>query len=154
LAANIRFYPAIPIMILFLDFDGVLHPFSRPNGPLVHVPHFERVMREFPDVDIVISSAWREGHSLQQLRAFFSEDIASRIVDVTPQLDSMDHPFIREAEIRAWLRSAGREREAWVALDDIAPFFSPACRNLLLVDTEVGFNRSTEEKLRKRFSQS
>jgi hypothetical protein len=146
--------PATPTMILFLDFDGVLHPFSRPNGPLAHLPHFERVLREFPDVDIVISSAWREVHSLEQLRAFFSEDIASRIVDVTPELDSMDHPFIREAEIRAWLRSAGREREAWVALDDIPSFFSPACRNLLLVDTDVGFNQRTEEQLRKRFLHS
>lgn len=141
-------------MILFLDFDGVLHPFSRPNGPLVHVPYVERVLRDFPDVDIVISSAWREGHSLEQLRSFFSEDIAERIVDATPQLDSLDHPFIREAEIHAWLRDAGREREPWVAVDDIAQFFSPGCRNLVLVDTDVGFNDSTEGELRRRFLRS
>jgi hypothetical protein len=137
-------------MILFLDFDGVLHPFSRPNGPLVHVPYFERVLRDFPDVDIVISSAWREAHSLQQLRAFFSEDIAQRIVGVTPQLDSLKHPFIREAEIVAWLRDTGRASETWVAVDDIASFFSPDCRNLVLVDTDVGFNKTTENELRKR----
>jgi hypothetical protein len=137
-------------MILFLDFDGVLHPFSRPNGPLVHVPYFERVLRDFPDVDIVISSAWREVHSLQQLRAFFSEDIAQRIVGVTPQLDSMKHPFIREAEIVAWLRDTGRASETWVAVDDIASFFSPDCRNLVLVDSDVGFNKTTENELRKR----
>lgn len=139
-------------MILFLDFDGVLHPFSRPHGPLVHVPYFEQVLRDLPGVDIVISSAWREAHSLEQLRLFFSEDIARRIIGVTPQLDSLEHPFIREAEIRAWLRNAGREAEPWVALDDIASFFSPGCRNLILVDTERGFNESTEEELRKRFS--
>jgi hypothetical protein len=138
-------------MILFLDFDGVLHPFSRPHGPLAHVPYFERVLRDYPDVEIVISSAWREAHSLEQLRLFFSEDIAGRIIGVTPQLDSLEHPFIREAEILAWLRNAGRGREAWVGLDDIASFFSPGCRNLVLVDTERGFNQSTEGELRKRF---
>jgi hypothetical protein len=141
-------------MILFLDFDGVLHPFSRPNGPLSHLPYFEKVMRDFPDVDIVISSAWREGHSLEQLQQFFSEDIAACIVDVTPQLDAMDHPFIREAEIRAWLRSARRERESWVAIDDIASFFSPECESLVLVDGDAGFNKSTEDELRMRFRQS
>jgi hypothetical protein len=142
------------VMTLFLDFDGVLHPFSRPHGPLVHVPHFEHVLRDFPDVDIVISSAWREAHSLEQLRAFFSEDIAQRIVGVTPQLDSMKHPFVREAEIVAWLRDAGRADDGWIALDDIASFFSPWCANLLLVDNEVGFDKTTESELRRRLSHS
>jgi hypothetical protein len=141
-------------MVLFLDFDGVLHPFSRPNGPLVHVPYLERVLRDFPDVDIVISSAWREAHSLQQLRTFFSGDIAQRIVGVTPQLDSLKHPFIREAEIVAWLHDTVRVSDKWVALDDIPSFFSPGCRNLVLVDSDVGFNEATESELRKRFRRS
>ena len=141
-------------MLLFLDFDGVLHPYTRPAGALVHVPALERVLRDFPDVDIVISSAWREAHTLEQLRAFFSEDIAQRIVGVTPQLDSWKHPFIREAEIHTWLRNAGRASENWVALDDIAPFFSPGCQNLLLVHTDVGFDAAADHELRRRFSLS
>jgi hypothetical protein len=43
-------------MILFLTFDGVLHPMKRENRSLVHVPRFEVVMRDYPAVDIVISS--------------------------------------------------------------------------------------------------
>jgi len=110
-------------MTLFLDFDGVLHPFHRPSGTFVLVPYFEEVLRDFPEVDIVISSTWREAYSLPQLQKFFSEDIAQRIIGVTPQLASFEHAFIREAEILAWRRKKKRERESWIALDDMASFF-------------------------------
>jgi hypothetical protein len=139
-------------MILFLDFDGVLHPFDRPAGVLVLLPDFERVIRDFAGVDIVISSAWREEHTLDQLRAFFSPDIQDRIIDATPIFDHVEHPYVREAEISAWLRDAGREGEPWVAIDDIDWFFTPGCRNLILVDTNTGFNAQTERELRWRLA--
>lgn len=47
-------------MILFLDFDGVLHT-EHDDGPtpdesvFCHLPRFEAVMRDFPTVEIVIS---------------------------------------------------------------------------------------------------
>ena len=139
-------------MVLFLDFDGVLHPFNRPTGTLVLVPHFERVMRDFPDVDIVVSSAWRTDHTLEELRAFFSPDIASRMIDVTPVFDYLEHQYVRQAEIMTWLRDSGREYEPWVAIDDSEWFFAPGCWNLILVDTETGFNDTTELLLRRRLS--
>jgi hypothetical protein len=139
-------------MILFLDFDGVLHPFDRPAGVFTLLPEFERVVREFADVDIVISSAWREAHTLDQLRLFFSADIRDRIIDATPIFDALSHEYVREAEIMAWLRAAGRASEPWVAIDDIEWFFSPGCRNLILVDTQIGFNENTERELRQRLS--
>ena len=137
-------------MIVFLDFDGVLHPFHRPAGPLVLVPHFERVMRDFPHVDIVISSSWREAHGLRELQSFFSRGIAERVVDVTPVLSPMHYEYVREAEIEAWLQEAGRKLEPWLALDDIESFFSPGCRNLILVDPDLGFNEKTEREVRER----
>lgn len=139
-------------MILFLDFDGVLHPFHRPNGTLVLIPVFERVMRDFPQVDIVISSSWREGFSLDELRSFFSDDIARRIVDVTPVLAASEYPHVREAEIAAWRRAAGRVAEPWVAIDDMEAFFSPGCADLISVAPESGFNEATARALRDRLS--
>lgn len=139
-----------PFMILFLDFDGVLHPFSRPQGAFSLLPDFERVMRDFPDVDIVISSTWREAHDLAQLRAIFADDIAARIIDVTPVLADTDHQHVREAEIKSWLRQRGRDGEAWVAIDDCDFFFSPRCENLILVNGETGFNPAAERALRER----
>ncbi|RJG06433.1 hypothetical protein D3870_10790 [Noviherbaspirillum cavernae] len=141
-------------MILFLDFDGVLHPFNRATGPLVLIPQFEKFLRDFPGTDIVISSAWREAYSLRGLRSFFSPDIARRIIDVTPQFDMFAEEFVREAEIRAWLHAAGREEEPWLAMDDMPSLFSPDCCNLVLVDPDTGFDHVTEQELRKRLLES
>lgn len=141
-------------MILFLDFDGVLHPFNRATGTLVLLPHFERVMRDFVDVDIVISSAWRESSTLDELRSFFSIDIRERVIDVTPILHYLDHRYVREAEITTWLRDAGREYEPWLAIDDSELFFSPGCPNLLLVDADIGFSETAEQTLRHRLLNS
>lgn len=139
-------------MILFLDFDGVLHPLDRPNGLFTLVPEFERLMRRYPAVGIVISSSWREGYKLEQLRAIFSDDIAGRIIGLTPVLQPCSHAHVREAEILLWLRSNGRVSEEWVAVDDCALLFSPGCRNLVLVDGETGFSALTELELRTKFA--
>jgi len=139
-------------MILFLDFDGVLHPVSRETGTFVHLVYFETVIRDFPEVDIVVSSAWREDHSLKELQSFFSVDIKQRVIDVTPVLHHLSHQYLRQAEILLWLREAGREYEGWIAMDDSDWLFSPACRNLILVDTNIGFNSATEKNLRAKLS--
>lgn len=145
-------------MILFLDFDGVLHPevvsLSAPGalrreGDFSRVPIFEEVMREFPDVDIVISSAWRELNSLDTLRGFFSPDIAKRIVGATPVFPAHIEAR-REAEIHAWLRHTGRENEPIVAVDDWPALFSPGCPFLLAVDPERALDRATADALRQR----
>lgn len=48
-----------PGMILFLDFDGILRPevLQSSNKLLERLPFVEAVLREYPEVEIVISSA-------------------------------------------------------------------------------------------------
>lgn len=141
---------SIPIMILFLDFDGVLHPFDRPTGLFSLLPEFECAMRDCPGVDIVISSTWREAHTLEQLRALFSPGIRERIIDVTPVFNMLAHAHVREAEINAWLREAGRDGEPWLAVDDTEWLFAPGCANLLLVGTDTGLDAAALQELRRR----
>lgn len=133
---------------LFLDFDGVLHPYTAPSACLfVRVIHFERVMRQFPDWQIVISSSWRDHQTLDEMCRRFSADIAERIVGVTPAFHRLDgvptslkhHP--REAECLAWLTANGCSSEPWLALDDWPFLFRPDCPNLFQVDTTTGLNR-------------
>lgn len=69
-------------MLLFLDFEGVLHPFARlldrpvtESEPFVYLTRLESALREHPHVRIVIASDWRKHHTLAELRRFFSEDI-------------------------------------------------------------------------------
>ena len=135
-------------MILFLDFDGVLHPMNRATGVFSLLPHFEQVMRDYPGVDIVVSSTWREAYSIEELRSVFSENFRSRLVDVTPIVTSTGKPHVREIEILSWLRETGREYEAWLALDDSEWLFSPNCKKLILVDADIGFDKHTEKVLR------
>lgn len=70
---------------VFLDFDGVTHAFfprgdasDSKNAHFAWLPRIEAVVREFPQVKIVISSSWRESHSLDELRRHFTPDIRER----------------------------------------------------------------------------
>src|SRR5690606_8722674 len=110
------------------------------EGTLVHVPRFEQILRDYPDIDVVISSAWREEHSIEVLRALLSPDICPRIIGSTPIFDFLDHSYVRQAEIAAWLKENNREEEQWIVLDDSDWLFSPNCLNLILIDAEIGLD--------------
>lgn len=140
-------------MILFLDLDGVVHPTDRREGCFSCLPTLETVLREFNGVEIVISSSWRIDYSLTQLRSMFSPDVATWIIDVTPdrasRMESIE-PYRREREIEDWLRENGREDQPWIAIDDCDWMFSRVCRPLLLVDGTTGFDNRAAAMLRAR----
>ena len=105
-------------MILFLDFDGVLHHIrARYNEGFQHVPALETVLRDFPLVKIVISSSWRYHENLEQLREHFSPDIAERIIGVTPTIEPTWQEHARFKEISAWIEMNAYTGE-WLAIDD------------------------------------
>ena len=143
-------------MILFLDFDGVLHPqYDGEPTPVseifCHLPRFESVMRDFPSVEIVISSTWRIQFTLKDLRDKFSPDIAARIIDMTPQIKWADDNYLparREGEILKWLEIAGRSCTPWIALDDAVWQFKQHRDRLVACTWYVGLNDAVELKLR------
>jgi hypothetical protein len=108
-------------MILFLDFDGVLHPDPpQPDQKFRSLPRLVSILRYHPQVEIVISSMWREQLTLDQLREFFPAVIAARIISttqITPRVDGYA-PARREGEILDWLEAEGRTAEPWIAIDD------------------------------------
>ena len=113
---------AVPaVQILFLDFDGVMHPeFCNESKHFMHRDTFETVMRSAPQVELVISSTWRQKRSLDVLKTLFSHDVASRIIGTTPlyaQLEDVPDTlqgYEREAECRDWLRQHGRAAQEWL----------------------------------------
>lgn len=125
-------------MVLFLDFDGVLHPEPcyEKDRLFCCLPRLENSLIDFPFVDIVISSTWRETLTLPELRALFSPSFAGRIIGVTPSWE--DHQDLLEnigyqwqAEIEAWLRVSGEPWRPWVAIDDKPYLFKPFLPNLI-----------------------
>ena len=96
--------------ILFLDFDGVLHP---DGGALFsRIGLLEKYLLQTPGVEIVISSSWREEQSIDELKNYFPMTIRDQIVDdVTPTLgDGYDHGG-RQREIQAYLGGAGLDNK-------------------------------------------
>lgn len=138
--------------ILFLDFDGVLHPAMCLPDLLFHQVLLlaEWLLTEGREVDVVIASDWRVSHSLDQLRRFFPQAIRSRIVDALPaerDVDPMawgDLPRLapRQCLIEAWLQASGRAGPKWAALDDWAEGFLPNEPRLAWVSGHEGLAAS------------
>jgi len=110
-------------------------------------------MRDYPAVEIVISSTWREQFPLGALRARFSSDIAARIVGTTPIFPRIEGKYLparREAEILAWLAEQGRMDEPWLALDDAAWQFERHLDRLVACTHYVGLDNRAETMLRAK----
>ena len=147
--------PTVPSMFtLFLDFDGVLHPeFCHESQHFCCLSQFESAARRLPETSIVITSTWRIQRSLEQLREFFSADIAHQIVGVTPTFNTLESVpdvllgYEREAECIAWLRSQQRSHLPWLALDDRPWLFRPFSRSLFRVDGQTGLTAQLSTSL-------
>ena len=134
--------------IVFLDFDGVLHPGSSSRDEhFICLPRFENVIRRFADVCIVISSTWRYYYTLDQIRAKFSSDIRPRIAGVT-RLLAGNVPSTRYVEIQHYLAGLSAPPGAWIAIDDAILEFPKGCRTLILCDPNVGFDQRAAARLR------
>jgi hypothetical protein len=107
------------------------------------------VLREFPDVAVVIASSWRHTRSLEALRALFSADLQSRIVGVTPDVPpppgASDHGS-RHREVEAWLAAYGEPGVPWLALEDVVHLYDSGAP---LVITPDGFGAPEAEALRR-----
>ncbi len=133
-------------MILFLDFDGVLHPFPMGSSDR----HFSataplwRILNDIPEIKVVVTSTWRERYSFPELIALLAahggEPFRDRFLDVTPIMENdVDYvPGIRQREVEAWLESNMPAHTSYIILDDIEEYFDASCRNLYLVDGATG----------------
>jgi len=154
-------------VILFLDFDGVLHS-SRASEPLfVAVPRLARWLDGWAGVDVVISSSWREIHPQHELVEMLGPVIGGRVVGCTPMLArarmlAWDRSIgtgeapahLRQREVLAWLASSWQPRRPWVALDDQAFLFKPGCGQLVLCKPHEGVTAATLVKLDRHARQA
>lgn len=116
--------------ILFLDFDGVLHPiFPRKDRTDDENRHFVGADRlatvldvVAPNIRIVVSSTWRYNRTLNQLRTLVGHRLGKRIIDVTPILN-LRQPGCRELEAQMW-RAQNNHVGLWFALDDVADIWT------------------------------
>lgn len=140
-------------MLLFLDFDGVLR---RKQAPLYKleaalVERLAGLLREYSEVEVIVTSSWTDAYSLKHIKGLFPPDIASRIVGQTPRASS-DSDHARHREVLVYLsRVAGAG--PWVALDD-DPLNYPEHAPVVLVDPEQGLDISCVESLKHHFEKA
>jgi hypothetical protein len=129
---------------IFLDIDGVLHPVSsKDEEQFSRLPLLADMLLDIPEWDVVISSDWRIGYSLDELKVFMPL-IEDRITSKTPVLDIKRR--VREHEIKGWL-AMHVEYERFMVLDDNSNQFSKDFRSHLVeTDPCVGL---TDKDIRK-----
>ncbi len=117
--------------ILFLDFDGVLHPLEYERQEVFSKSEYLKQFLEcYQNMAVVVSSGWRRWYSLEQIKQMVPAWLAKRIKGVLPVID--EHPrrldvpeelwcYPKQAEGYLWSLDQGLEEcfenGRWVALD-------------------------------------
>ena len=120
--------------LLFLDFDGVLHPSHfAGEAPFARAHLLEESLALFSP-KIVVPSSWRFTHNLEKLQKTLPTFIADLIIGATGAAVIGKHP--RFTEIQNYLRGYGPVN--WKALDDSYWEFPNPCPRLIRCNPNTG----------------
>lgn len=134
--------------VLFLDFDGVLHPTSGYiSSPFVHADSLATCLQPH-DCSVVISSSWRFQYSLQELKTMLPSELSQRVMGATgaPHIGR----YARYREILHYLEcNYLREQISWRTLDDCAWEFPSNLKQLILCNPNEGSGPRQFDELRR-----
>ena len=120
--------------LLFLDFDGVLHPSHfAGQAPFSRAHLLEETLAQFAP-KIVVSSSWRFTHSLRKLQKSLPTTIGQLIIGATSNAIIGKYP--RYQEIQNYLSGYGPAD--WRALDDSYWEFPRTCSKLIRCNPNTG----------------
>ena len=141
-------------MLLFLDFDGVLHPNNCGDSKMFsRVALLWQILRTCPSVKVVFSTSWREICSFEELIVLVTknggEDLASRFIDITPILRDEGNFPRRDKEIQNWIKTNGYSC-MWLAIDDMPQLFN-GHPNLYIIDGNRGMTIGDVEAIIEEF---
>lgn len=146
-------------MILYLDFDGVLHPphvvvgkgkagkrIPRMQGPghlFQWASALEHALVEIPELQIVLSTRWVWWFGLEFTRTALPPALASRVIGATWQgPENMPVGWVHLARCeQVRLHALRHQIEDWIALDDDDQGLAddaPDRDRFLLCDPELG----------------
>lgn len=140
--------------VLYLDFDGVLHPdqvYTTTKKGIVLRAHghqlfegaliLEEILAPYPDVKIVLSTSWVIVKGYSYARQQLLPSLSSRVIGATFHTRLMDRyeflKFTRGQQIASDVNRRGAG--AWLALDDDADGWPPYYSDrLVLCDSNLG----------------
>lgn len=147
-------------MILFLDFDGVLHPSIKGEPDFCRLELLWNILRACPDVEVVFSTSWRELYPVQALIAFVTqgggEDLAPRFLGTTPNFliePGKSYLGTRHIECCTWLEGNNQQERPWLAVDDYKYVFPSDSPTLYLTDGKTGLTVADAEKIIEKLKQ-
>ena len=120
--------------LIFLDFDGVLHPTHFTGESPFSCAALLEESFNLLSPKIVISSSWRFTHNLEKLQKTLPTFISSLIIGATGAAVIGKHP--RFTEIQNYLQSYGPAD--WRALDDSYWEFPNPCPKLIRCNPNTG----------------
>lgn len=120
--------------LLFLDFDGVLHPAQvDPAQPhFCWLPELERLLGEHLDVMVVVHSTWRYDHHDSELRTLLG-GLGTRFVGSAPRGP-------RQQAIESVLQANKGKVSSYLVLDDAPGEFEDGALNVVFLDGSVGLS--------------
>jgi hypothetical protein len=134
--------------VLFLDFDGVLHPTTHGSALVSQLPLLESAL-EGRDYSMVISSSWRFHMEMEDLKKHFSSSVQNKIGGVTG--DAYIGAYARFHEINAYAMQNGITN--WRTLDDSYWEFPQGCSQLIRCNPNSGLTQREVKTLIEWLSQ-
>jgi hypothetical protein len=141
-------------MVLFLDFDGVLHPISDvvggdPQKLFGGARRLREILIKFPCLKLVIHSSWRmeSKYTDEDLWNFLKmeDGLSNRYLGVTPRTEPS-----RWESIQAWMREQNY-RGPFVILDDMYTSFDRVGQDYLISPHyDVGMQEEDWRELERR----
>lgn len=142
--------------IIFLDFDGVLHPQPDPRRigeteVFTCLDILEAALRGL-HYRVVLTTSWRAHFPLDELAGLLGS--VGPVIGVTGYLSLMD-PLtetrpIRQAEIERWLMLKDEQSTPFLVIDDLPNIFEPGWAPLFLSDPETGLMPEDGITIRER----
>lgn len=151
------------MFLLYLDFDGVLHPSSvycESGNKVVlrdatghelfeHAVILESILKQFPDIRLVLSTNWVAALGFDATLSRLPPGLQKIVVGATFDPKLMDHGAFsllgRGVQVGDDVRR--REPSAWVALDDADEWWATEHRkNLILTDSKLGLGEHRAQR--------
>ena len=131
------------IKILFLDFDGVLHPLNSEKANLFCKVHYLEKALEGASCKIVITSNWRLTYSTQKMRELLPRKIGKLVIGAPDVVNGINHKRFIEIEnyLSAHINSSSID---WRAIDDSPQDFPTDCKHLIYCNPISGMSSAEQ----------
>lgn len=123
--------------VVFLDFDGVLHPVGSEDK-FCYVDTLSEIIGSTP---VVVSSSWGEVFSLEELKGILPNINVIGKTTLT-EAGMAEKPESRYNECIDWLEENGMWYSDWIAIDDNPSLFDRdnICANLIMCYPREGLS--------------